>query len=158
VNGTRGSIEIIDLVRKSSGVIIGAVRDEIDLAADLKAFSEAVRLDLKADFRFGVSRPGGGLFSSFGGGFSNTLKSKSSKSSSAPAIDNGSSASGSPGGDNNGCSLRLGNDLRPRDPGVMTELNEGEDPSIDSLSRDGMDSLDIVLEDMIDSLPVSLPK
>ena len=42
---------MIDLVRKSSGVIIGVVRFENDLAADLNARREAVRLDLKADLR-----------------------------------------------------------------------------------------------------------
>jgi len=44
-------MEMIDLVRKSSGVIIGVVRDENDIAADLKARNEAVKFDLKADFR-----------------------------------------------------------------------------------------------------------
>jgi len=42
---------MIDLVRKSSGVIIGVVRLENDLAADLNALSEAVKFDLKADLR-----------------------------------------------------------------------------------------------------------
>lgn len=53
VKGTCGSIEIIDLVRKSSGVIIGVVRAENDFAADRKARNEAVRFDLKADRRRG---------------------------------------------------------------------------------------------------------
>lgn len=52
VNGTGGSIAIIDLVRKSSGVIMGAVSDEIDLAAERKARKDAVKFDLNADFRF----------------------------------------------------------------------------------------------------------
>jgi hypothetical protein len=57
-------MEMIDLVRKSSGVIIGVVRDENDIAADLKARNEAVKFDLKADFRWGdaICSPG---FSSF---------------------------------------------------------------------------------------------
>lgn len=55
VNGTRGSMEIIDRVKKSSGVTIGVVNAENDRAADLSAFREAVRLDLKADFRLGDS-------------------------------------------------------------------------------------------------------
>lgn len=56
VNGTRGSIEMIDRVKKSSGVTIGVVRAEKDRAADLRAFNEAVRFDLKADLRLGDSR------------------------------------------------------------------------------------------------------
>ena len=48
VNGTCGSIEIIDLVRNSSDGIIGAWRDEIDLPVALIALSEAVKLDLCA--------------------------------------------------------------------------------------------------------------
>jgi hypothetical protein len=55
VNGTRGSIKIMDLVRKSSGVIIGVTRVENDLAADLRALKEAVKFDLKADLRLGDS-------------------------------------------------------------------------------------------------------
>jgi hypothetical protein len=43
-------MEIIDLVRKSSGVIMGAVMFEIDFAADLNARKDAVKFDLKADF------------------------------------------------------------------------------------------------------------
>jgi hypothetical protein len=44
---------MIDLVRKSSGVIMGAVRLENDRAAERSAFKDAVRFDLKADFRLG---------------------------------------------------------------------------------------------------------
>jgi hypothetical protein len=47
-------MEMIDRVRKSSGGIMGAVRLENDLAADLSARSDAVRFDLKADLRGGV--------------------------------------------------------------------------------------------------------
>lgn len=50
VKGTFGSIAIIDLVRKSSGAIIGAVMFDIDFAADFNARSEAVKFDLNADF------------------------------------------------------------------------------------------------------------
>jgi hypothetical protein len=50
-------MEMIDLVRKSSGVIIGVVRVENDFAACLKARRDAVRFDLKADFRGGDSIP-----------------------------------------------------------------------------------------------------
>lgn len=46
---------MIDLVRKSSGVIMGVVRLENDLAADLNALSEAVKFDLNADLRRGDS-------------------------------------------------------------------------------------------------------
>jgi len=58
VNGTRGSIEMIDRVRKSSGVIIGAVRLESDFAADRSAFNEAVKFDLNADFLLETSGSG----------------------------------------------------------------------------------------------------
>lgn len=50
VKGTFGSMAIIDLVRKSSGVIMGAVMFEMDFAADLNARKDAVKFDLKADF------------------------------------------------------------------------------------------------------------
>lgn len=53
VNGTRGSIVMIDLVRKSSGVIIGVVMLDIDRAAARSAFNEAVKFDLNADLRRG---------------------------------------------------------------------------------------------------------
>lgn len=46
---------MIERVRKSSGVSIGGFRDENDLAADLRARNEAVKLDLNADLRLGVS-------------------------------------------------------------------------------------------------------
>ena len=75
VNGTCGSIEIIDLVRKSSGVTMGAVRVENDLAADANTRKEAVRLDLKADLR-GLSTS----ISSSCSGFVKALKSSSSNS------------------------------------------------------------------------------
>ncbi len=48
-------MEIIDLVRKSSGVIIGVVKVENDFAAYLKARSDAVRFDLNADLGRGDS-------------------------------------------------------------------------------------------------------
>ena len=79
VKGTFGSIEIIDLVRKSSGVIIGAVRLDSDLAADRNALSEEVRLDLKADLRRGASMTIWASFSPLRGVW-NTLKSSSSTS------------------------------------------------------------------------------
>jgi hypothetical protein len=46
---------MMDRVKKSSGVTIGAVRLEKDIAADRRAFRDAVRFDLKADFRVGNS-------------------------------------------------------------------------------------------------------
>jgi hypothetical protein len=95
VNGTRGSIDIIDLVRKSSGVIIGGLRDESDLAADRKAFKEAVRFDLNADLCLIGSNSVGRSFTLSSDGLWNTRKSKSSMSMSAN--DNGSSATDSPG-------------------------------------------------------------
>lgn len=46
-------MEIIDRVKKSSGVTIGTVSAENERAAERRAFKEAVRFDLKADFRLG---------------------------------------------------------------------------------------------------------
>jgi hypothetical protein len=45
----------------------------------------------------------------------------------------------------------------PRDPGVESDLKEREASLIESSSREGIDSHDMVLDDMIDSLPFSLP-
>jgi hypothetical protein len=119
VNGTRGSMEIMDRVKKSSGVTIGTVRLENDLAADLRAFKDAVRLDLKADLRLGNSRLWMlDLFPPISC-CSKTLKSNESTSMSDP--DNGSSNILSPGGDETGCILRVGKDFLPRDPGVETD-------------------------------------
>ena len=87
VNGTCGSIEMIDRVRKSSGVIIGGERLENDLAADLNAFNEAVKLDLKADLRLRVSSSMLAFLPSLSRGFSKALKSSSSMS--IPGADNG---------------------------------------------------------------------
>lgn len=154
VNGTCGSMAMIDLVRKSSGVIMGVVRDEKDLAAALTAFNEAVKFDLNANFRCGNPTSTAFLLSCFSCGLSKTLKSNSSKP--RPAVDNGSSNTGSPGGDINGI-RRLRGDLLPREVGVTSELQEIEDSLKELSSREGMDSLDIVLEDRIDSLPFSLP-
>lgn len=44
---------MIDLVKKSSGGIIGIVELENDLPTDLKARKDAVRFDLRADLRGG---------------------------------------------------------------------------------------------------------
>jgi hypothetical protein len=115
-------MDIIDLVRKSSGGIIGAVRLEKDLAADLSAFKEAVRFDLKADLRFVVTTVLiSCFFSSISSGRWKTLKSNVSMSSST--LDNGSSnVALSPGGDDSGCIRRVGSDFFPRDPGVRSEV------------------------------------
>lgn len=76
-------------------------------------------------------------------------------------IDNGWSSEVLPPGGERGCSLREGKDFRPRDIepewGVDSELTDGEASLIDSSSSDGIDSLDIVLVDKIDSRPFSLP-
>jgi hypothetical protein len=134
-------------VRKSSGVIIGAVRLENDRAADLKAFNEDVKLDLKADWRLGASNSISGFFSSFSCGRWKTLKSSSSTSMSG--TDNGwSSDPLSLGGDETCCSRRTGNDLLPRELGVM---REGDASLMDSSSNEGMDSLDMVLVERTDS-------
>lgn len=69
---------MIDLVRKSSGVIIGVVSDENDFAADLRARSDAVRFDLNADLRVGGVISTSGLSSSIRGALWNILKSNSS--------------------------------------------------------------------------------
>ena len=73
-------MEIIDLVRKSSGVTMGVVNVEKDLAADLKAFSDAVRFDLNADLRLGKPVSLSGLGPCKFCGCWKTLKSRSSKS------------------------------------------------------------------------------
>ena len=113
VNGTCGSIEIIDRVRKSSGVIMGIVRPEIDLAAMLKALSEDVKLDLKADLRLGSSRWLLAFFPVDTCGLSKALKSSSSMSISR--ADKGWSFEPfSLGGDETDRKRRTGNDLFPR--------------------------------------------
>lgn len=150
MNGTCGSIEIIDLVRKSSGVIIGVVRLENDLAADLNAFNEDVKLDLKADLSLGGSNSISGFFSSLPCGRWKTLKSSSSRSMSG--ADNGwSSDPLSLDGDESDCNLRTGNDLFPLELGVTKELREGDTSLTESSSNEGMDSLDIVLVESKDS-------
>ena len=50
VKGTRGSSVMIERVRKSSDLIVGAARLLSAVAADLSARSDAVRFDLNADF------------------------------------------------------------------------------------------------------------
>ena len=147
VKGTCGSIEMIDLVRKSSGVIIGVVRAENDFAADRKARNETVRFDLKADLRGGSTRIL--EFScSLGCGLSKTLKSSSSMSISG--TDNGwSSTAFSTGGEES--VRRVGKDRLPLGLGVTRELRDGEASLTDSLSNDGIDSHDTVLVDKTDS-------
>jgi hypothetical protein len=155
VKGTCGSIVIMDLVRKSSGVIRGVVSDENDFAAERKARSEAVKFDLKADFRgMGIASVDIlDLLSGWSCGFWKTRKSNSSMLIA---------------GDNNGWSSRLasvtgsegvrtlfhGDDLRPREPGVTRELRDGEASLMHSSSSDGIDSLDTVLADIRDSCPL----
>ena len=82
---------MIDRVRKSSGVIIGVVRLENDLAADLRARRDAVKFDLKADFLRVDSTPTTDFSSSFSRDFWKTRKSSSSIaiSSSFSDTDNG---------------------------------------------------------------------
>ena len=48
--------ERMERVRRSSGGREGAVKLEKDFAADLRARSEAVRLDVRLNFGFGVGR------------------------------------------------------------------------------------------------------
>ena len=45
---------MMDRVRKSSGMTSGAVMLEMDLAAYLRAFRDAVRLDLNVNLRGGT--------------------------------------------------------------------------------------------------------
>ena len=157
-NGTGGSIDTIDRVRKSSGMIIGLVRLENDLAANLRAFKEAVKLDLNADFRLGISSSTSVSWPSLSCAFSKTLKSNSSKSISDPDLDRGwSCAALSPGGDESENNLRVGKDLLPRD-GVMSELRDSDDPLIELLSKDGIDSLDMVLVDASEALPACISR
>lgn len=111
---------MIDLVRKSSGVINGVVRLEKDFAADLKARNDAVRFDLNADFRRGASismPPTGNSSSCFSDGLWKTLKSSSSTSISR-AAKGWSSAPLPPMVEESDCIRRDGSDFLPRDPGV----------------------------------------
>lgn len=151
VNGTFGSIDMMDLVRKSSGVIIGVVRLENDFAADLKARSDAVKFDLNADLRRGGSTPVVSCWSlGKSDGLWKTLKSSSSTSTS----DKGWSCRvSSPA--NVGWYLLVGKDLLPLELGVIIELG-GVDASLrEASSKDGTDSLDVVLLDMTDPGPFS---
>lgn len=53
--------------------------------------------------------------------------------------------------------LRTGRLLREAEPGVMNELKDGDASETESSSsKDGMESLDIVLVDKTDSRPASL--
>lgn len=136
---------MIDRVRKSSGVIIGFVMLEIDLAANLNARNDAVRFDLKADFLRGniSSTPWMSLFSL--AGISKTLKSSSSMSSSE--LDRGCSKTSSLGGEAIDCILRDGVPLLLRGLGVVIDESEMASSPMELSSRDGTDSLDIVLDD-----------
>lgn len=87
VKGTAGSMEMIDLVRKSSGVIIGVVMLDSDFAAYRSALREAVRFDLKADLRGGAATSMNESCSSSRVGWLKTRKSNSSTSISG--TDNG---------------------------------------------------------------------
>ncbi len=58
VNGTWGSIDMMDIVRKSSGMMSGDVMLEIDLAAYLRALRDAVRFDLNVNLRGGIAGSG----------------------------------------------------------------------------------------------------
>jgi len=155
VNGTLGSMAMIDLVRKSSGVIIGVVMLEIDLAADRRARSDAVRFDLKADFCRGA-----GKVSTFSlplpSGFLKTLKSSSSMSSTGS--DNGWSAILSPGGEEIGSSFRVGKERLPREDGVTGNPGDSEASPIEPSIREGTESVDNVRLDRYDGDPVSLSK
>lgn len=155
VKGTLGSMAMIDLVRKSSGVIIGVVRLEIDLAADRRARSDAVRFDLKADFCRGA-----GKISTFSlplpSGFLKTLKSSSSISSTGS--NNGWSAMLSPGGEEIGSSFRVGKDRLPREDGVTGNPGGSEASPMEPSMREGTESVDNVRPDRYDGDPVSLSK
>jgi hypothetical protein len=157
VNGTGGSIDIIDLVRKSSGVIIGALRAESDMAADFKAFKEAVKFDLKkTDFRRVGSKSSTAVSScswNFGD-LSKTLKSSSSKSKAD--LESGWSSTELPSGDDRECSLRAGPGLLPRGEGLVREFRESEDPLIEPSSKDGIESQDVVLPNANDAFIDSL--
>lgn len=156
VNGTRGSIEMIERVRKSSGVIIGAVRLEKDLAAERSAFRDAVRFDLNADLRTGSPRSivfGCDVIPRLFCDRSNTRKSSSSISISGE--DNGWSSAVNPDCEDIDCSLLDGMDLLPLG-GVIIDPKVGEASLMESPSKDGIDSLESVLVDMTDSRPVSL--
>lgn len=147
VKGTCGSMERIDLVRKSSGVIGGGARLERDRAADLMARKDAVRFDLNADFlditvvltidALSLERS------------SKTRKSISSISISD--IDKGSS--GASPSDTTDSNRLVGGIFLPRGLGVITEPAIGE-ASIESV-RDGTEST-LRARDDSTSLPASV--
>lgn len=111
VYGTLGSIVRMDRVRKSSGGIEAKLMTEKDLAADRRALSDAVRLDLKADLS-GLKGCKNCDLTGWFSGRSNTRKSNSSTSMLSPAKGCSSSV---PGGDKTGSSdFRIGLNLRPR--------------------------------------------
>jgi hypothetical protein len=154
VNGTWGSMEIMDLVRKSSGLSIGVLMLEIDIAADFKAFSDAVRFDLNADFREGNDffMPDSGPSPS--AGIAKTLKSSCSMSSSIS--ERGCSNAFPPRDGPNGSILLVGIGFLPRELGVVRDASDGLLSPGEPLSRDGMDSLEIVLDEKYDSWQTSL--
>ena len=142
VNGTLGSIEMIDLVKKSSGGIEAAVRFEMVFAADLSARSDAVKFDLNADFFLGLGSSSTGSLSES----AKTLKSNSSTSTSMS--DKGCSVTFSVGGEKIGSCFLAGLMRLARNCGVRGKPSEGEasDPELLS-TRDGVDSVEVVLYD-----------
>jgi len=119
VKGTWGSIDIIDIVRKSSGIVNGAVMLVMDLAAYLRAFNDAVKLDLNVNLRgsteFSVLISGTSALV----GVPKIIESSSSVSVSGP--DSGWSEVISPKGDDKTCNLLVGADFFPRELGVVSD-------------------------------------
>lgn len=152
VNGTLGSSVIIERVRKSSGRIVGAAKFESAVAADLRARSDAVRLDLNADLGFGV-----GVSSSLFSG-SGLVKARKSSSSTSMGSDSGWSVTISRGGELAGSCLRADDVTRrrARKEGVSGKPGDGEASPEELSMSEGVESEDMVVDVMYDGEPVSL--
>lgn len=144
----------IDRVKKSSGGIEGKLIAEKDLAADLRARSEAVKLDLKTDLS-GLKGLRNWDLETFSSGSVDNLISNSSSSRSPPAKG---CSSTEPGGDTTGSrDLRIGVDLLRRDNGLGVLGVSKERPSlVKDSSNDGIESMEYVLVDMAEPMLQSL--
>lgn len=144
VNGTRGSSVMIDLVKKSSGRMVGAARLEMLFAAERRARREAVRLDLNADLGLG---DGVSSFLSFASGL---VKTRKSSSSTSIGSESGWSVTISKGGEFAGllsCFLVGVTRRRPRKEGVRGKPEDSEASPLEESISEGVESEDMVVLD-----------
>lgn len=144
----------IDRVSKSSGGIEGKLMDEIDLAADRRARSEAVKLDLKAYFS-GLKGCSNWDLGGSASGCWQTVKSNSPRSRSS--IASGCS-SGLPGGDTTGSSdLRIGLNRLLREAGLaLPGVSTDDTNSVANESpKEGIESIEMVLVEKVEPSPLS---